>query len=203
MSRSTRRVPSVIVAGLVGLALVTALVTRASNAAFSATTDNTGNSFSAGTLTLTDDDSTTAMFSVAGMEPGDTQIECIQVTYTGTIGSPGAVKLYSGGLTDVPGSDPASDGLSDNLNVTVEEGTGGTSVSCAGFSSASTIVPTTTLASLDTTYTDYATGAGAWTPTGSPENRSYRFTVELDAATPNAEQGASTNSVAFVWEVRS
>ncbi len=204
MSHDTRRSPIVIFAGLIGLALVAALITRTSNAAFSATTDNTGNSFSAGAITLTDDDSTTAMFTVSDMVPGDTQTACIQVTYTGTVASPGVVKLYSGGYTDVPGADPGSDGLSDDLNVTVEQGTGATfGGSCAGFGSATTIVATTKLATLDTTYTDYASGAGTWTPSASPQSRSYKFTVQLDPATTDAEQGASTTDVAFVWEIQS
>jgi hypothetical protein len=203
MSNESRRSPTVIVAGLIGLALVAALITRTSSAAFSATTDNGGNSFSAAALTLTDDDSASALFTLSNMEPGDSQTACIEVTYAGTVATPSAVRLYSGGYTDVSGPDPGSDGLSDDLNVTVEEGTGATFGSCAGFSPTSTIVATTTLANMSATYTNYATGAGAWTPAGSPETRSYRFTVELDAATPSAEQGASTTNVDFVWEVQS
>ncbi len=191
----TRR--SVLLAAFLLSALaVSLLVLQASRAAFSDTTDNTGNAFSTGTVILSDDDTGTAMFNVTNMVPGDTATACIAVTYSGTVADPSAVKLYSGGYTD-------SGTLADYLNVTVEEGTGGSFADCSGFVSGATIVSGTTVAGFDTSYTDYASGAGTWDPASTPESRTYRVTVELDAATPNAQQGASVTALAFVWEVQS
>ena len=72
-----------------GLALAAALmisgllVFQSSRAAFTDTTDNTGNSLSAGTVTLVDDDATAVMFNVSNMKPGDSSQNCILVTYQG------------------------------------------------------------------------------------------------------------------------
>jgi hypothetical protein len=187
--------------GLVALVLVSALVVRTSQAAFVDTTSNTGNGFAAGDVNL-DDDATTAMFSVSGLAPGDTVTRCIRVTYTGSVSSP-TVRLYSGGYTDVPGPAAGSTGLSTYLSLSVEEGAGGTSADCSGFTAASTAVSGVTLAGFAAGRTDFATGAGAWEPATSPASRTYRFTVQLAEATPNAEQGAGVSNAAFVWEVQS
>jgi predicted ribosomally synthesized peptide with SipW-like signal peptide len=178
------------------LLLVGFLVVTGSRAAFTDTTDNTGNAFAAGTVDLVDDDSDSAMFDVAGMAPGDSVTDCIVVTYEGTVLDPAAVKLYSGGYTD-------SGDFANYLNLTIEEGTGGAFGNCSGFNFENEIEPGGTLAAFGTAHTDYLTGVGVWDPTGTPESKTYRFTVELDAATPNAEQGESVTALAFTWEVQS
>ncbi len=85
-------------------------------AAFSATTDNTGNAFVAGTVTLTDNDSGTAMFNVPNMTLNDSAVGCIEVTYSGTLDP--LVKTY--------GASTAGDGLEDYLDLTIEGGPDGT-----------------------------------------------------------------------------
>lgn len=200
-----RQTTAMVLAALLGLALVAAMITRTSEAAFTATTDNTGNTFTAGTITLTDDDGgATALFNVSGMVPGDVEVGCIVVTYGGTVSTPGAVTLYSGGFTDVASGTGSSDGLSDNLLVTIEEGTGISGFNdCTGFTATGTIHAQSTLAAFDAARADYASGAGTWTPTGPGDTQAYRVTVELDANTPNDEQGAATNGLGFTWEVQS
>lgn len=196
---STRRSPVSLIAGVVALLLVALMVTRTSEAAFTATTDNSGNSFSAASITLTDDDNDGALFTLSDLEPGDSRSACIEVTYAGTVTTPSAVTLYSGGYADDVGA------LSGHLNVTVEEGTGaGFTDDCSGFSPSpgTPLVDGMTLASFASTHSNFSNGAASWTPSNG-ESRSYRVTVELDAATPNTEQGASTTGVQFVWEVQS
>jgi len=178
------------------LALSSLLVIQSSQAAFTATTVNSTNAFTAGNVALVDDDTATAMFAVTNMKPGDTSVDCITVTYQGTIVDPAAVKLYSGNYTD-------SGDFADYLNVTIEEGTGGSFGSCGGFSTEATIVNSVVLSTLDTTYTNYATGAGVWDPSGTPESKTYRFTVELDGGTPDSEQDESVTALSFTWEVQS
>ena len=205
MSERTHNTRTVVLVMLAALAVVFVLVLRTSSAAFTATTDNDGNSFVAGDVVLSDDDATTqSLFTETAFAPGASVTECIAVTYDGTIPDPSAVRLYSGGFTDVAGPDPASSGLSDHLVLTVEEGTGATFGDCSGFVAGPTIVSGVTLAAFDTTRTDYASGAGVWDPSATGESVSYRFTVTLDAtSTPNEEQGAGTSDIAFVWEVTS
>ena len=94
-------------AGLFSLLVVAMTLFRVSDSAFSATTANAGDQWTAGDVVLTDDDSDTAMFAVTNMKPGDIEIECITVTYSGSLDA--AVTLY-GSLT-------AGDGLDDYLDV--------------------------------------------------------------------------------------
>lgn len=191
-----RQTMAVVLAALLGLALVAAMITRTSEAAFTATTDNTGNSFTAGTLTLTDNDAGSALFAITDMAPGDSESKCIVVTYTGSV-APVAnpVVIYSGGYVNVAGN------LSDYLNVTVDEGTG-SAADCSDFTLGGNVLATTTLTSFAATNLDYASGLGTWTPSATNETNSYRVTVALDAATPDAEQGSDTDTVNFVWEVQ-
>lgn len=202
LSLSKRRrgaVPAVlawIFAALVSLALVSVLLVTSSVAAFTSTTTNTGNSFTAGSVTLVDNDLDAIMFTVANMAPGDSVTDCITVTYQGTITNPSAVKLYSGGYTD-------SGDFDTFLNVTIEEGTGGTFGNCTGFLLENVIEPTGTLSAFDTAHTNYANGAGVWDPAATPESKTYQITVELDAAAPDVEQSESVTAMTFTWEVQS
>ena len=168
--------------------LTTALILTASFAAFSDTTDNSGNTWSAGTVVLTDDDAGSAMFIVSDMAPLATVTECIVVTYSGSL-LPADVNLYgvSGGT-----------GLDVYLDVTVEEGSGGIFGNCAGFTPTSTIF-TGTLTSFAATHTNFATGAGAWNPAANPESRTYRFTVTLQDN--NLAQGLNATAT-FTWEAQ-
>jgi hypothetical protein len=176
--------------GVLGAAvlLTSALIVTASVAAFSDTTDNSGNTWSAGTVVLTDDDSGSAMFIVSDMAPLATVTECIAVTYSGSL-LPSDVNLYgvSGGT-----------GLDAYLDVTIEEGNGGIFGNCTGFTPTSTIF-TGTLTSFAATHTNFATGAGAWNPAANPETRVYRFTVTLQD--DNAAQGLDATAT-FTWEAQ-
>lgn len=187
---------AIVAASIASLVAVSSLIVTSSIAAFTDTTTNSGNSFSTGTIQLVDDDLDVAMFSVSELVPGQSATDCIVVTYQGSVPDPSAVKLYSGGYTD-------SGDLGTFLNLTVEEGTGGSFGDCTGFTAENTIESGGTLAAFDTTHTDYATGAGVWDPAATPASKTYRVTVELDAAAPDSEQGESVTALTFTWEVQS
>lgn len=192
-----RRGGLVALAIALGILLSGVMVLTASRAAFTSQTDNSGNSFAAGDVTLTDDDSDGAMFTVTNMAPTDSAVTaCIEVTYEGSIADPGEVRLYSGGFTD-------SGTLGSELDMTVEVGTGGDYSDCTGFIPSSTIFSTGTLDSFDSTHTDYASGAVAWDPASTPESRTFRFTVDLPSDAANSVQGESITGLSFVWEVQS
>ena len=55
--------------------------------AFSGAADDTANTVVAGSVALTDNDSGSAMFTMSGMVPNDTDTSCIKVTSTGTLPS--------------------------------------------------------------------------------------------------------------------
>ncbi len=179
-----------VMAVILSLAVVAVVVLRVSDAAFSATTENTGSQWTAGDVTLADDDSDTAMFALPNMKPGDTAAECIAVTYSGSLDA--AVKLY-GTLT-------AGDGLDDDLDVTVRRGTGGSFGDCTGFSSDETVY-SGTLAGFVGSHTSFGTGAGTWAPTGGGPDDTVSYQVEATLQDDNAAQGLSATAT-LTWEAQ-
>jgi predicted ribosomally synthesized peptide with SipW-like signal peptide len=83
--------------------------------AFSSTTENTGNTFAAGTVIISDNDGggTSPMLSFANASPGTSDTSCISVTYTGSLAS--SVRLF--GTT-------GGTGLDQYLNLVVTRGSG-------------------------------------------------------------------------------
>jgi hypothetical protein len=172
-----------------------AMVFTASQASFTGSTSGDSNRVATGTVELVDQlNDAAAMFQVGNMSPGQSDTRCIEVEYKGSIPNPGPVRFYSGGATD--------DGLGSYLGITVEEGTGSNSANCSGFKPEIEIV-SDTLSGFNTNYTGYGNGAGVWDPSMTPESRTYRITVELDAGAANDAQGKSVTGQVFRWEVQS
>ncbi|MBI3649323.1 MAG: hypothetical protein HY240_11345 [Actinobacteria bacterium] len=176
---------------VVGLAALAAGV--ATFAAFTSFGGNSGNTYSAGTVALTDNDAASAMWSVSGLLPGDTVTRCIRVTYSGTL--PTDVRLYAGS-----GPDP----LDQYLTFSIEKGTmpSGTGFpNCGGFSSEATIF-SGTLQGFRNTDVNFASGAGAYpgsqTRWNTGDSLAYRFTLTFNSA---AGQGLSSTA-GFTWEAR-
>jgi hypothetical protein len=178
-----------------GVGASAAVVWHSSYSAFSATTVNPTNNWAAGSVSLTDDDSNTAMFNATNLKPTSTGTKCIAVTSTGSLAS--TVKLY--------GTTPATtNGLSSYINLTVTQGTGGGFSSCSGFTPLGTgsSVYSGTLAAFGSANTNFATGLGTWAPTGTgSETRVFQFTYTLDPATPNTAQ-SGTAAIGFTWEAQ-
>jgi hypothetical protein len=192
-TRATRLIG--IGSAVAGVAASAVVVWHSSYSAFSATTENPTNSWAAGTVVLSDDDTATAMFTASNLEPTSTSSHCITVTSTGTL--PSTVKLY--------GTTPTTtNGLSSYVNLTITQGTGGAFSNCSGFVPLGTdaTVYTGTLAGFGSSATDFATGLGTWAPTGSgSETRVFQFTYTIDPAIPNSAQGG-TAAVGFTWEAQ-
>lgn len=190
-------------ARLWGLAVIPAsllvssvLVVNSSYSVFTATTSNTSNSWATGSVILSDDDSSTAMFTATGLTAGSTGSKCIAVTSTGSM--PSSVKLYGTSYS-------TTNSLGSNLTITVTQGTGGTFSNCSGFTAlvSNSAVYSGTLDSFGTTKTSYATGVpgtGFWQPTGSgSETRVFKFDYSVGAG---ASQNSSA-SIGFTWEAQS
>ena len=178
----------------VGLILSATLVWQASSAAFSANTLNPPSNWATGTVVLTDDDASTAMFNAGNLKPGSTGSKCIQVSYNGNLGA--FVNLYGAGKA-------ATKALDAYIDVVVEQGTVGTFAGgCAGFTADAGINYSGTLRGFATTYTDFAAGFGSWSPTGAGQSRVYKITYTVNAAIPNSTQGA-TASIGLTWEAQS
>ncbi len=180
--------------GAVGTALllVVFLVLSVSRAAFVSTTDNASNSVSTGSLSLTDDDSGTAMFSsVTGLVPLNTVTRCIQIDYAGSI-NPVPVLLYASGAP--------TGTLGTYLDLTIEIGPTNADAffSCASFAASSTLY-TGTLAGFASTYDSYANGLTTWDPAGT-DARTFRVTVTVQ---DNPLAAGLTAGWGLTWETRS
>jgi hypothetical protein len=180
---------------VIALVLSGAAVLSTSRAAFTDTTDNSGNSFATGSVELVDDDAEAAAFTVTNLTPGDSVTRCIEVTYQGSIADPRRIKLYSGGYTD-------SGTLGEELNLRVRQGNGGTFATCAGFTSTGNVY-NGTLSNFDATRTDYSNGAGNWNPSNTPVTRVFEIRLRLPNGATNAVQASSVTDLDFIWEVQS
>lgn len=165
-------------------------------AAFTSSTSNTGNSFSTGTVVISDNDSDVAMLSLSGAKPGDSNTDCISVSYTGSLAA--NVKLYLSSLTGT--------GLETYLQVVVTQGTN-TSVipmdgSCTGFVAGTVLYSgsggTTSLAQFPTTYAAGLDDAVVWAPGNvTPTVRVYRIVVTV--IDDPAAQGLNATA-GFTWQ---
>jgi hypothetical protein len=173
------------------------VVSTASYSAFSATTANPTSNWTAGTVALTDDDSNSALFNATGLKPGSTGSNCIAVTSTGSL--PSAVKLYT-----TTGSYSTTNALASNVNLTVQQGTGGGFGTCTGFTAATTngTLFNDTLANFASQDTNYSNGVGTWAPTGSAsETRVYKITYTVSSNAPSTVMGG-TAALGFTWEAQ-
>ena len=165
---------------LIATGLVISAITVAAGfgtwAAFTSTTSNNGNTFSAASITITDDDAGATMFNISNMKPGDTQTKCIVVTNGGasTFGNVALTPSISG------------TGLQTYLDVNIDRGTGGSfSGGCGSFVEVSADIYTGFMTGMAT----INDGAG-WTASAS---KTYRVTVSMPGGTANTAQGLNAN----------
>jgi predicted ribosomally synthesized peptide with SipW-like signal peptide len=189
MTKTTKVLRTLLVVGVVG-----GLSALGVFAAFSSQTDNPGNNVTAGTVTLADNDSGTALYDIANAKPGSTQTSCIRVNYTGSLDAD--VKLFT---PSVIGD------LGPYVALKVELGTQAAPVfpTCAGFSAETTLFDAP-LSTFPTTYaggvSDYpGTVASKWVNNDAVV---YRVTATLDANAPDTAQGDTTGSHILRWEAR-
>jgi spore coat-associated protein N len=169
-------------------ALATVLVavglTAASGANFSAQSANPGNTFTAGTLSMSNSLDNAAILTASNMRPGDPATKGkVDIQNTGSLS--GAFTLSRSALTDSDTTNP----LSGKLNVVIADcgvWSGGSAPSCAG----ATTKYTGTLANL-------TSAVNLSTFTASEKHR-YQFSVTLDPTADNSYQGdSSTATFAF------
>ena len=184
---------------LLSLAVVGAVAAAAgvgTYSAFTATTQNAGNTFASGSVAIEDNDGgSTAMLGLANAKPNDNDTSCIRVRYTGTIAS--QVKLYAATTGTLP----------QYLTLTVTRGAGAAGFdNCTGFTSdngsygygANGILYNGSLSAFPTTFAAGITDPDAsWT---SGEEQWYRFQISL---ADNDAAKSQTGSATFTWEARS
>jgi len=191
MNKSKKILRTILVAGV-----LSALAALATFSAFSSQTDNPGNTVTAGTVALTDNDGGTAAYNVTNAKPGQSSTAfCIRVAYSGSLDAD--LKMYT----------PSAIGsLGQYVNLKVEPGSQAVpNTNCAGFvADASGAVFD---AALNTFPTSYATGvsdypgsaATKWVNTDAVV---YRVTATLSAGAPDVAQGLTTGSHTIRFEAR-
>jgi len=167
--------------------------------AFSATTSNAGNTITAGTVAIADNDAGAAMYSIPNAKPGESVSKCIKVTYTGSVDAD--VRIYT---TSTIGS------LGQYVDLTITPGTQATPTfpSCTGFTpDAGGALYTGTLQNFGTAKGSYANGvvdnpgtvATKWVANDSVV---YQVTATLQSSAPDVAQGLTTGAHTFTWEAR-
>lgn len=186
----------------VAVLLAGGLVWSGSQAAFTANTRNSGNSWSTGSVLLTDDDAGRAAFTAEGIVPGQSGQKCIVVTSGSNV--PGEVRAYTQNLQT------SAQGLERYITFDVEQGapnSGGTFNDCTGFVPLADDQPGAPLSALAQLNNNYTNGGSAWTTAGTPgESKVYRGTWSfntngLTQQQIDALQGART-SIDLVWELQ-
>jgi hypothetical protein len=166
--------------------------------AFNATTTNSGNELSTGTVVLSDNDNGSAMYNVVNAKPGDSVTKCTKVTYNGNI--PSNVHLYT---PETPGS------VAQYVNLTITPGTQTSSTfpDCTGFTpAAGGAIYTGTLQNFAGTSNSFASGLNtnpaSKTQWDANDAVVYRFVVTLDSNAPDAAEAQQTGAHSYVWEAR-
>jgi hypothetical protein len=167
--------------------------------AFSSTTTNAGNTITAGTVAIADNDAGAARYSIPNAKPGESVSKCIKVTYTGSVDAD--VRIYT---TSAIGS------LGQYVDLTITPGTQATPSfpSCTGFTpDAGGALYTGTLQNFGSAKGSYANGvvdnpgtsATKWVANDSVV---YQVTATLQSSAPDAAQGLTTGAHTFTWEAR-
>jgi hypothetical protein len=159
--------------------------------AFSSTTSNPGNSFAAGSVTIGDNDSGSAIYDVSNAGGGAFAEKCIKVTYSGTLGA--AVKLYRSSFT-------GSTGLESYVDLSITKGTGD-NFNCSDFSGSTSVYSGT----LDALGTNWAGGTALTNGSGSAtwsQNNAVTYKVRATLQDNNNAQGKTTGTHSLTWEAQ-
>ncbi len=187
MTKTRKLFLSLLIVGVTG-----SLITFGVFAAFSATTSNPNNSFTAGTVSISDNDGGTALYSVTNKKPGDFAESCIQVTYTGTVTN--SIKLYRSAFT-------GGSGLDSYIDLAITKGTG-TAADCSDFSGA-TSVYSGTLTALGSTFAGGVALTNGASQASWTQNDAVTYKVRATLQDNNAAQGLATGTHSLVFESQS
>jgi hypothetical protein len=188
-------------APLAALLVAALLVWQGSNAAFSATTDNTGDAWATGNLVLTNNGggtvyagTTSALFTETNLKPGNTGFKCITVQSGGSLA--GNLRLFRGAVT---GTNSAA--LSAVLDVTLDavavSASTNVQANCTGYTGGSSgALFSGTLDAMPTTYA----GASGIAVAGGTQRVAYRIGWTLNSGAGNSVQSSSA-AANLMWEI--
>lgn len=166
-------------------AIMAAFVVAGSEAAFNGSTDNKGNSWSTGSVSLRDNDLETTLFNASNVQPGYTESRCILVTSDSSMNT----NLFAQG-TGLSGA------LQDALTVKVETGDG-ISKSCGDFANGVTVQPDISLTGFATATAATPLALGQLDAMGGKKN--FRITVSLPADVDTTGLQGKSASFDFLW----
>jgi predicted ribosomally synthesized peptide with SipW-like signal peptide len=162
-------------------------------AAFSDSTSNAGNSFTAGTVTLTDNDGNVALYTnTTEAQPGVNYDRCIRVTYAGSLDA--GVRLYTSAIS--------ADGS--QVNVQVDKSATGSQADCSDFGAATNVYAETSLSAFGSSHSSYSNGLsvnpGSATKWVQNDVVTYRFRLSIPDL--EANEGVSIDPFELTWEAR-
>jgi len=186
---------------LAALLVAALLIWQGSNAAFSATTDNTNDAWATGSLALTNNGggtsysgTTAALFTENNLKPGDTGTKCITVHSGGTLA--GSLKLHRGAIS---GTNSAA--LAPVINMTIDavavSATTNVPANCTGYTGGTSGAVFT--GNLNTMPATYAAANGTAVAAG-PQRVVYRIGWAIDPAAGNSLQSSSAIAN-LIWEI--
>ena len=186
---------------LAALLVAALLIWQGSNAAFSATTDNTNDTWATGNMVLTNNGggttyagTTAALFTEGNLKPGDTGVKCITVHSGGSLA--GNLRLYRGAIT---GTNSAALAAVTDVTIDAVAVPAATNVqaNCTGYTGGTSgAIFTGTLSSMPATY---AAAAGTAVAAG-PQRVVYRIGWTINSSAGNSVQ--SSSAIANLnWEI--
>jgi hypothetical protein len=170
--------------GALAAVLAAVGVAVGSGASFTATSANPANTFTAGTLTMSNSSTGAAVLTASGLKPGDVTVGTVDIQNTGSLS--GTFTVTRSALTDSDGTNP----MSQKLTVLLRD--------CGDFSAGTP----TCIAGDPTKYTGTLaamTGANALGTFAANEKHRYEFTVTFDSTANNNYQG-DNSSATFTWD---
>jgi spore coat-associated protein N len=179
--------PRLALGALLTLALASAAI-AGSGADFSATSANPANTFSSGTLSISNSSNNAAVFTASNLRPGGaSQSGTVDIGNSGSLS--GVFKLSRGTIAD----SGATSNLSPKLNMVITDcGTFAGGTPTCGDSDDSAVY-TGALPGIGTSASPITLGTFA-----ASEKHRYKFGVALDSSADNTYQGG-TSTVDFNW----
>jgi hypothetical protein len=168
-------------AAAVSVLLLASLVVNRSSTALTGPDANSGSVVSSGTIEISDDDGGRSLFDLKDLTPVRPVVRCIDVAYTGTI-LPVSLHVRA----------EAAGTLSQYLDVTIEEGSGGDFESCAGFVASDVVYQGVLPGLVDLGWVEL----GAIVNSG--DHRSFRVELNLQ---DRQEALGQVSSMDLAWEV--
>jgi len=169
--------------GVLALVLIAVGVAVGSGANFSASSANPSNTFTAGTLTMSNSNDAAAILNASNWKPGDTSTGTVDIANTGSLA--GTFTLSRSALNNSDNTNP----LSDKINLVVKD--------CGDFSSGAPTCDAGDPVKYSGTLTGMTSNVALGTFAANEKHR-YQFAATFDSSAGNVYQGG-TSTATFTW----